>query len=162
MKQKLIKLIGTLEMNELVSLLSFVQNEDIEFVESAGYTQEEAVTICRRFFENKKPETMRIISKEFSDAHPDLHKKLFISRRTSTTNVDSKAGKISLTDNQRLLLNQIKSMVNRNNDGKVRTDFIKVKDKSKFFVGGVITTLIEKNIIKVELIEGKKFASLVQ
>lgn len=162
MKQKLIKLIGTLEMNELVSLLSFVQNEDMEFVESAGYTQEEAVTICRKFFENKKPETMRIISKEFSDAHPDLHKKLFISRRTSTTNVDSKAGKISLTDNQRLLLNQIKSMVNRNNDGKVRTDFIKVKDKSKFFVGGVITTLIEKNIIKVESIEGKKFASLVQ
>lgn len=161
MKQKLIKLIGTLEMNELVSLLSFVQNEDIEFVESAGYTQEEAVTICRKFFENKKPETMRIISKEFSDAHPDLHKKLFISRRTSTASVDSKAGKISLTDNQRLLLNQIKSMVNRSNDGKVRTDFIKVKDKSKFFVGGVITTLIEKNIIKVELIEGKKFASLV-
>lgn len=163
MKERIIKLIRGLAEKDLRLLLSFVKNEDIDFINQLDYSKEELIEECVGFFDSKDTLLLRRISKDLENFNKALKNKIYKPRKASKsalTVVVSGGEEVRLTDNQKIVLKKIEQLIARSDDKRIRTDSVEIKDKSKFFLGGVLTTLIEKNLIQVTLDKKTKFITL--
>lgn len=161
MKERIIKLVKELSESDLRLLLSFIREEELDFINQLVYTRQELIEECVVFFNNKDSNILRAVAKDLEQFDKRLKNSIIKHRRTSATVATAtKIGEVKLTDNQKLVLRKIEQMSAKTEDGRVRIDFIEIKDKSKFFLGGVITTLVEKQVIAVEITDKKKFVKI--
>lgn len=166
MKLTIAKTIKGLSQENLIQLVSFIDDEDIDFVTEMNYSVEELLEKAETFFSKKDDSTLKIVSKDLQQANEKLHALIFTKKDTSSSDNkrSSNTSKTtdSLTPNQTLVINKIRKMIEKSATGKIRTDSIEIKDKSKFFLGGVLTTLVEKKLIFIEIEDKKKYVKLVQ
>lgn len=165
MKSSLKKALDSLKEENLTQLFSFIEEEDLEFINEKGYTKEEMLQRAYDFFEGKNDQTVKLISQDLHKFNVTLHDMLFAKKEVvSQTNRRSgnQSKQNSLTPNQTLVMNRINKIFEKNNIDKVRTDNIDIRGKSKFFLGGVLTTLVERKLVAIEIIDKKKYVVLVK
>lgn len=162
MKLLIQKAVKGLQDQHLMQLLAFIEEEELDFIQEMKYSNAELLEKVEKFFKDKDDATLKTISKDLSAANPKLHPLVFAKKEpavSSSPRHNSKSGNV-LTPNQTLVINKIRKLIDKNQNGKVRTDSIVIKDKSKFFLGGVLTTLVEKKLIVVEVEDKKKYVKL--
>lgn len=166
MKSQIKKALDTLDEKNLLKLLSFIEDEDIDFLREKDYTKVELLESSYNFFEGKNDQTLKVISQDLHKFEEALHDKIFSKRdiKNSQTQKEKLAKKSgdSLTPNQTMVLNRIKKLLEKSPTGLVRTDNIDIRNKSKFFIGGVLTTLVERKIVLIEIIDKKKYAKILK
>lgn len=165
MRTKILKSIESLDINMIVSLTSFIEDDDMSFILETNYDLDDLRSRVSNFFGNKEDKDLKKILKDlkkFDEAtRESLNKTEVKKEKVVQVRIKSDNGE-SMTSNQKLVMSKIIRMVKASANGRIRTDSVIIKDKSKFFVGGVLTTLIEKGLIVVTLEEKKKFISITE
>lgn len=165
MRTKILKSIESLDINMIVSLTSFIEDDDMSFILETNYDLDELRSRVSNFFGNKEDKDLKKILKDLKKfdepTRESLNKTEVKKEKVVQVRIKSDNGE-SMTSNQKLVMSKIIRMVKASANNRIRTDSVIIKDKSKFFVGGVLTTLIEKGLIVVTLEEKKKFISITE
>ena len=164
MKTQIQKSIKSLGKDYLMQLLSFIEEEDLDFIQEMEYSQEELIKKTSKFFDNKDDSLIKKISKDLFKSNSKLFGQIFTKKdiQAKPPKPKSANNNSQLTENQQMVLNKINRLIQSSETGKIRTDSLTFKDKSKFFVGGVLTTLVERSLIRIEVENKRKFIHLIK
>lgn len=165
MKTKILKVVSTLDIDQIIGLTSFIEDDDMSGIKDTDYDLEDLRGKVGKFFDSKTDQVLKTILKDLK-AHDVMLHDLFVDNkpkvaRPTVVRPKTEAGE-TLTPNQKLVMSKINRLVKASSTGKTRTDSVVIKDKSKFFVGGVLTTLVEKGVITIAIEDKKKFISLTE